>query len=171
MDRLAECASGKRTVDAGQMLFVAGDSVRSMYLVLSGEVQLLRRDSNGRELLLQRATTGKVLAEASLYAHNYHCHSSAHVSSELLVVDKQRFLSTLSGHESLTTLWAEHLALEVRTAREQTAILGLRTVAERLDAWLAGHGDQLPARGQWQALATEIGVSAEALYRELANRH
>lgn len=171
VDFLAECSSVKRTIESGHMLFAAGDAVRAMYLVLSGEVQLLRRDSNGRELLLQRATNGTVLAESSLYAHNYHCHSRAHIDSELLVIDKQSFLSALTGHESTTTLWAQHLANEVRVAREQAAILNLRTVAERLDAWLAGHSGQLPERGQWQALATEIGVSSEALYRELAKRH
>lgn len=43
----------------------------------------------------------------------------------------------------------------------------MRTVWERLDGWLALHGE-LPPRGGWIEIAREIGVTPEALYRELA---
>jgi len=46
----------------------------------------------------------------------------------------------------------------------------LKTVAARLDAWLAFHDNQLPPRGKRVEFAREIGVSPEALYRELARR-
>ena len=65
--------------------------------------------------------------------------------------------------------WAMHLSGEVRNARLRSEILTLKTVAERLDAWLADRG-QLPERGNWKAIAQEIGTSPEALYREIA-RH
>jgi hypothetical protein len=42
-------------------------------------------------------------------------------------------------------------------------------VAERLDAWLGGER-ALQEKGTWQDLAAELGVSREALYRELAKR-
>ena len=65
--------------------------------------------------------------------------------------------------------WASHLAGEIKTARTRTEILALRTVGERLDAWLTLHCG-LPDRGNWKQLAEEIGASPEALYRELAKR-
>ena len=64
---------------------------------------------------------------------------------------------------------ATHLASEVQRARARAELLALRTVRERLEGWLAFHGE-LPARGRWIAVANEIGVTPEALYRELA-RH
>ena len=45
----------------------------------------------------------------------------------------------------------------------------MKTVAERLDAWTAWRGS-IPPRGQWVRLATELGVSPESLYREIAKR-
>ena len=48
-------------------------------------------------------------------------------------------------------------------------ILSLRTVAQRLSAWLELNGE-LPAKGEWLILAAEIGTSPEALYREIARR-
>lgn len=46
----------------------------------------------------------------------------------------------------------------------------LKKVCDRVDAWLALNGGVLPPKGQWKRLAAEIGVSVEALYRELAAR-
>jgi CRP-like cAMP-binding protein len=69
------------------------------------------------------------------------------------------------------TDFAAHLAHQVQRARARAELLSLRTVAERLDAWQALlHGHGFPARGRWNEVAQEIGVSPEALYRELARR-
>ena len=62
------------------------------------------------------------------------------------------------------------LAHAVQEARMKSEIRTLRTVAERLDAWLSAKDGGLPPKGQWQELASELGVSREALYRELARR-
>ena len=66
--------------------------------------------------------------------------------------------------------WAEYLTREVQEARLRSEILSLKTVARRLDAWLLSHGGHMPAKGEWKSLAHQIGVSPEALYRELARR-
>ena len=49
-------------------------------------------------------------------------------------------------------------------------ILSLRTVAERLDARITWRGGEVPPRGTWKTVASELGTSPEALYRELARR-
>ena len=79
------------------------------------------------------------------------------------------FRARLTADPALAERWAAHLALAVQTARLCAEIRTLRTVAERLDAWL-GEGRSLPAKGAWQDLAAELGVSREALYRELSRR-
>lgn len=65
------------TLERGQALFHTGAGVREMYLVRSGQVQLLRHTSRGICLVLQSATTGMVLAEASAYSSAYHCDAVA----------------------------------------------------------------------------------------------
>jgi len=65
--------------------------------------------------------------------------------------------------------WSAHLATEVQRARLHAEIVSLTTVAARLNAWLAWNGP-LPEKGEWSAVAEQIGVSPEALYRELARR-
>ena len=68
----------------------------------------------------------------------------------------------------LAKVWSAKLAHSLQLARLQSEIRGLRTVAERLDAWL--DDKPLPPKGEWQRVAQELGVSREALYRELAKR-
>jgi hypothetical protein len=40
----------------------------------------------------------------------------------------------------------------------------------RLEAWLAWNDGVLPTKGAWKHLAEELGVSPEALYREITRR-
>jgi hypothetical protein len=39
-----------------------------------------------------------------------------------------------------------------------------------LDGWLNWHGGELPPKGEWKALAEQLSISPEALYREIARR-
>lgn len=57
----------------------------------------------------------------------------------------------------------------VQAARLRAEIRSLPKVADRLDAWLAA-GNRLPERGQWQDAAAELGVTREAMHRELSRR-
>ena len=65
--------------------------------------------------------------------------------------------------------WSALLARSVQAARLRSEIRSLPRVADRLDAWL-GEGNALPERGHWQDVAAELGITREALYRELSRR-
>lgn len=67
-------------------------------------------------------------------------------------------------------MWMLHLADEVQRARAHAEMLSLKTIRERVDTWLALNDGVLPPRGSWRQLAAEIGMTPEALYRELARR-
>jgi CRP-like cAMP-binding protein len=78
--------------------------------------------------------------------------------------------ASLRDDPEFSEAWMAHLARELQSARFRGEMLSLPTVAGRLDAWIAWHDGRLPDRGRWRLLAAEIGVSPEALYRELAKR-
>lgn len=169
-DRLLALPGAARRLAQGQSLFRRGDTVRRMFVVREGGVELVRHDAAGRAIVLQRAEPGAVLAEASLYAPRYHCDAAAFAPTRLHAVGKPDLIERLRRDREFAELFAAHLAHEVQQARLRAEILALKTVAERLDAWLAWHG-AMPAKGAWRALAQQIGVSPEALYRELARRN
>lgn len=170
-DALIENLSGKRrALRAGTVLFHQGDKVRAMFAVEDGLVELLRRQADGTAIVLHRAGPRAVLAEASAYSGTYHCDAVAGQPARVVEFSKTAFLDLLARDPALAARWAAQLAREVQSARYRSEVLTRKTVADRLDAWLAWPGNALPSKGEWKAVAAQIGVSPEALYRELAAR-
>jgi CRP-like cAMP-binding protein len=167
---LSELADKELSLEDGERLFRAGAPVRNVYLVREGRVRLLRHQSDGAALVLQCAGAGDLLAEASIFAACYHCDAFADGPSTVLRVPRGRVEKLHVENPGWLAVLAKHLALEVQRARARAEILSLKRVESRLDAWLELNGGRLPERGGWVGLSFEIGVSPEALYRELAHR-
>lgn len=162
--------NGRRVdLEPGQTIFRTSDPVHSMYCVVAGELDLVRHTLSGTPLVLNRAVCGFVLAEASAYSKAYHCDCVARDRSTLRCLSVAEFHDVLRGSSDLAGLWAAQLAATLQKARMLSEIRALKTVSERLDAWLTDNRD-LPPKGQIQHVAHMLGVSREALYRELAKR-
>jgi CRP/FNR family transcriptional regulator, dissimilatory nitrate respiration regulator len=158
------------TFAPGQYLFHLGDVVTVFHFIEEGLVHLIRHQTDGSALVLQRAGAGSILAEASLYSDEYHCDAVVQTQTRLLALPKKQITARLATSPVFAEAWARHLAQEVQRARLQAEILSLHTVAARLDAWIAWNDGRIPGKGEWKAIADQIGVSPEALYRELARR-
>lgn len=160
----------ERRLLAGETLFRCGDFVDQLYRVESGLIALVRPLPQGAELIVQRAPSGSVVAEASLFAETYHCDAIAIERADVRSIPLGLIKSTLERRPDLAGSLTRHLALEVQRARARAEIVSLKTVDMRLNAWLALSHEGMPSRGRWREVAAEIGVSPEALYRELAKR-
>ncbi len=158
-----------RPFDSGATLFRTGDPVTHMFLVRLGSAALVRTLPSGDQAYLKRATDNEVLAEASAYAETYHCDCLALTQCTIAAMPRAAFRNALRSNVDLAEEWAAHLARAVQATRMRSEIRSLRTVSDRLDAWLAECGP-MPEKGQWQSVARELSVSPEALYRELARR-
>ena len=170
VDQLISRALLRRSLNAGEFLFHQGDEVQSLFIVASGLVELIRHQPDGASIVLQRAAERTILAEASVYSQSYHCDAIAQAPAKIFELSRTSFLKHLRQDEYLAHQWAAHLAREVQSARYRSEIMTLYTVAERLDAWLVWQDNALPPKGERKSVATQIGVSPEALYRELAKR-
>jgi CRP/FNR family transcriptional regulator, dissimilatory nitrate respiration regulator len=159
-----------RPLGPGEFLFRRGGRVTHFFIVLEGAVELVRLHPNGTSIVLQRATDGSLLAEASIYSGRYHCDAIATAASSIAVLDMQALRERLRTDPGFSEAWTAHLAAEVRNARARGELLSLRTVGARLDAWLALNDGKLPSKGTWKSVAAQIGVSPEAFYREIAKR-
>lgn len=159
-----------RVLERDELLFERDDPVNAYYAVMSGEVHLLRRQEDGSRVILQRAFGGAVLAEASLMTQTYHCAAVGVEVAKLMVFDRREVRRLAETNPNVALSFTHHLTAEVQRARRRAEILALRKVSDRLAAWLVWQDGQLPDKGQWHRVASEIGVSPEALYRELAKR-
>lgn len=169
-DLLMRIPHHTRVIAAGELVFERDDQVTSYFAVQSGEVHLLRRQEDGLGVILQRARAGSVLAEASLLTRAYHCSAVGVTAARLSVFARSEVQRMLETDPSVALAFTRHLTVEVQAARRRAEILALRKVADRLEAWLVWHDGVLPEKGAWNRVADEIGVSTEALYRELARR-
>jgi len=170
IEALAPHLTREIRAEAGTVLFRQGDPVRHYYVVRSGCVHLVRWGVDGTNAVMQRATEGSVLAESSVFADAYHCDGICVSDSVLDRADLSDVRGALDVQPDLLRRLALHLGREVHRLRSRVELLSRRTVAERLDGWLALNGAQLPPRGQWRAVAEDIGISPEAFYRELQRR-
>ena len=170
IEALGGLFSSEMPAETGTTLFHRGDAVRHLYAVRSGCVHLQRISENGAAAVMQRADAGALLAESSIFANNYHCDAMVVADARLGRADITRVRRAIKAYPELLEALTRHLAGEVRRTRERIEILSRRTVAERLDTWLAFNGGALPPRGARRPIADDIGVSPEAFYRELQRR-
>ena len=158
-----------RRLVPGEFLFHRDEPVAALFIVVEGEVQLIRHQEGGDAIILQRAGHGDILAEASVFSSCYHYDGVTRTGAVVRSVEKGKSLDRFRNDPKFAEAWASHLACEVQATRFRSEILSFRTVAKRLDAWLAWHGN-LPLKGEWVQFAFQVGISPEALYREMARR-
>ncbi|ASY66937.1 Crp family transcriptional regulatory protein (plasmid) [Sinorhizobium sojae CCBAU 05684] len=142
----------------------------AMFLVTEGCVKLMRYQENGSPAVLQRSTPGTIVAEASLFSGHYHCDAIAVTATQAFAVPVGEVRRLLNEDRAFALAWTMHLTRELQNTRKRAEIVSLRTVSARLDAWLTWNDGRLPTKGDWKALADEIAVSPEALYREFSRR-
>jgi CRP-like cAMP-binding protein len=171
LDHIRSRAVGSRGFSSGQHVFNQGDAISSLYVVETGTIHLVRHQADGSFAVLQRASVGMVLAEASVFSAVYHCDAVAVTDVETLRVPIDSIRQDMRSDHAFAEAWASYLSHQLQQARKRAEIASLKTVAARLSAWVAWNDGLFPSKGGWKELADEIGVSPEALYRELAKRH
>lgn len=152
-----------------ERLFHRGDQISAVFLLLSGTVDLVRYQRDGAMIVLNRVKGQGVVAEASLYAERYHCDGVCADRATVQSIPQDAMHRILRNNPALAEQWSAYLAVELQTMRHRCELLTRKTVAERLSGWLDWN-ETLPPKGRWKDVAAEIGVSPEALYREIKKR-
>lgn len=168
-DRLAELG---RELDLrrDEILFHQGDRASSVFWLSRGRLRLDRHLASGRVVTLSVARAPATIAEASLFSGSYHCRAVAEAPSSVTVVPKARVLDLLEADPSFALGLVRSLATEVRRLRGLLELRNVRPASARLLDYLALRQDRgEPAADRpLAALASELGLTPEALYRIVA---
>lgn len=166
-DLLAACT--RSTVARGHHLFLGGERPSAMHYLEEGEIVLQRVSEAGDPLVMRRLRSGFV-AEASLQASRYHCDAVATAPSRVASVPVDTLAAALQTDPAFAMRWIGMLSGEVRRLRTQCERLSLKGVTERLMHLVDTEGDEgrLAVPAGLKSLASELGVTHEALYRTLA---
>lgn len=169
---MLQARGGQRlTLQKGEIVFATDDPARGLFFVESGQVRLVRHAIDGGLVTLHIASSGDMFAEASLFGDRYHCDAVADQPTALLAFDKTQMLAALRSAPILALRWIEHLSKHIQSLRTQNAILSLKTAEDRILGYLRARcmdGQTLTIDRPWKVIASELGLSHEALYRTLA---
>ena len=168
-----EAGAREMRLAPGAAVFRQGDPARAVFRVDSGRVRLVRTLSDGASVGLHVAQPGETFAEASLFATAYHCDAVSETASTVTAFDsatiRRRFAE--NPHDALA--FAASLAGQVRDLRARLELRNIRRADDRLEAWLrlnaGGDPPVVELSRPWREVATEIGLTHEALYRALAD--
>lgn len=162
----------ERKLSAGAGLFRAGGKSAGFYEVVSGTVRMLRTDRSGRDAVLQTASAGETLAEASLFSPTYHCDAVAESAAVVRFYSKAVVLAELQRNPEFARGFAAMLARQVMALRTRLERRNIHSARDRIRHFLTvnaqADGRTVNLAGTLKALAAELGLTHEALYRTLA---
>jgi CRP-like cAMP-binding protein len=150
----------------GTYLFRAGDKPQRMFFVVGGEVVLERPGLQGSSVILQRTRRGFV-GEASLKSAVYHCHGQVVANAKIVQISIHKVRDTMGRDPAFAGRWIGMLNKEVKRLRLQCERLSFTKVQDRLVHLLETEGEDgcFPIGTGIKSLASELGVTHEALYR------
>lgn len=140
-----------------------------MLYVTRGEVVLQRLGRQGASVVLQRTRRG-FIGEASLDSVRYHCDAVVTMSGEMVAIQIDAIKQALASDSGFAGRWIAMLNQEVKRLRAQCERLSMKGVKERLLHLIETEGSEgrLPLGGGLKSMASELGVTHEALYRAVA---
>ncbi len=172
LGRVGELLAFKQ-LEAGQILFVAGESCIGFFVVLEGAIQLLRPERDGRETLLNLVRPPQSFAEAALFSGgDFPATARAQDPSLLALMPKAPFLALLRSDADLCLKMLESLAAWHHRLTFQVQQLRAEDGAGRLRRWLQDEAAKAPGREillrvPKKVLAAQLGFTAETLSRLL----
>ena len=158
--------SRRHSLKPGESLFQSGDEARSLYHLEQGRLTL-RQDG----IILHRPEPGELIGPDSLFASQYGCEAVAETAVTLEVFPKPAVLLHLSAHPSIALAFAAHLARRLQNSNQRLGLMRLKTAPERISAYLRLLGADrqvIQLDKSLMAVADELGLTHEALYRALA---
>lgn len=167
-----QSAATYQVLVTGQALFHRRDEAKSIFVVQTGRLKLVRYTSEGKLVILQVVRTGESFAESALFSEVYGCDAIAEMPSRVIAYPKQVLLTVLRQQPDLAESFINRLALKNQSLKDRLELQSIRSARERVLQYLL----YLIQTGETtinfdrpiKDIAVELGLTPEALYRTLA---
>ena len=149
---LAERAFERR-FQKDEVLFVAGDEARGMFVIVEGSVRAFRVSLDGREQVIHVERAGATIAEVPVFDDGtYPSTVAAEEDTTALFVDKRDVRQLFLEHPQIALAALKVLAGRLRPCAELVGALSLKEVGQRLARFLLAEARRSGAR-------TDNGIS------------
>jgi CRP/FNR family cyclic AMP-dependent transcriptional regulator len=177
LDVLAKHSVVKR-LQRNEILFLAGEAAKGLYVIASGSVRAFRTSADGREQVIHVERAVTTIAEVPVFdGGNYPSTVAAEESTTLYFLSKQQILKTAYEYPQLALAAVKIMAVRLRRCAELVETLSLREVGQRLANLLLdeahNNGTKTPAGTKIKLqlthnqLAARIGTVREVVTRML----
>jgi CRP-like cAMP-binding protein len=163
----------RRSLARNELLFKQGDKVSAIYFIETGRLRLERRTFDGRLLILGITPANEFFVEAALFSEVFHCDAVAVEPSRVRIYPKTAVLNALRTDPAGAMSFLKLVAHQVIQLRQRLELMKVRSAKDRVVLYLdfnAGpDGRTVTLPGPLQDIASELGLTREALYRTLAS--
>ena len=177
LELLARYSVVKR-LKRNEILFLAGEPAKGLYVIASGAVRAFRTNPDGREQIIHVERAVTTIAEVPVFdGGNYPSTTAAEEPTTLYFLDKREVLKTAIEHPQLALAAVKLLASRLRRCAELVETLSLREVGQRLARLLleeardhgakTDHGTRIKLSLTHNQLAARIGTVREVVTRTL----
>jgi CRP/FNR family transcriptional regulator len=167
-------AGHERTFDRSEIVFHEGEQAEALFVVLSGQVKLVRYSPKGRELLLHLVHPGQTFAEAALFSGDTYP-ATAEVMEPTLVwiLPRPALAELLREGPELALAMLGSVSMWTRKLASKLELLTQRRVEERVALYLMARagstdlkaGDTIPLAEARNLIAAQCGTAPEVLSR------
>ena len=175
---LAEHAISRR-YKKDDVLFVAGEEARGLFVIVHGSVRAFRESPDGREQVIHVERAGATIAEVPVFdGGTYPSTVAAEEETYTLFLDKRDVQQLCMQHPEIPLAAVKVLASRLRHCAELVEALSLKEVGQRLARFLlsearrhgqpAGDGVCLTLTQTNQQIAARVGSVREVISRALS---
>jgi CRP-like cAMP-binding protein len=162
---LAERAFERR-FQKDEVLFVAGEEARGLYVIVEGAVRAFRVSLDGREQVIHVERAGATIAEVPVFDDGtYPSTAAAEEDTTVLFIDKRDVQHLCLEHPKITLAALKVLAGRLRRCAELVEALSLREVGQRLARFLLAE-----ARRSGTPSETGITINLSQTNQQIAAR-
>ena len=156
----------ERRLARDEILFVAGDEARGLFVIVSGSLRAYREGVDGREQVIHVERAGSTIAELPVFDDKpYPSTVAAEEETVVLFLDKDDVKSLCLKFPQIALAALKMLAGRLRKCAELVEELSLREVDQRLARWLLSE-----ARARGYRAATGIEVTLVLTNQQIATR-
>ena len=163
-----------RRYKEGKILFFKGDKANSFFLVLKGEIKVIRTSDSGREKILKKMKKGDFFGEMGIIEGNKRSATAVvNKDSNLIIIDKESFLYLIKKYPEIALNMITDLSKRLRKADEDIENLAFFNVEMQLRSFLKERGVKFQKTDKYiidenfthQELANYLGTSRETVTR------
>lgn len=164
-------AASYARIPAGKDVFIEGDHIDAIALLISGVVRVYKIGETGREITLYRFGTGEscILTANAILSHKlFPAIAAVEQDAEAVMIPSDTFREWVRRYDLWRDFVFDLLSQRLASVMEIVEEVAFHRMDTRVAAYLAGRGErQNPIRVTHQEIAAELGSAREVISRIL----